>query len=132
MRKVDLEIASMAPAKQAERWWQSLRWAWAPAGALALVLAFFAGQRLGKPDGSGVAAIGQKVPAATAELPSFYFTSDRLNADVIADSEGQVSAIVVSGLDDLKDDLDLSTASVGPELKGLPVNYVRSKVRNFQ
>ena len=61
-----------------------------------------------------------------------YFTSDRLNADVISDSDGEVSAIVVTGLDDLKDDLDLSTASVGSDLKGLPVTYVRAKARNFQ
>lgn len=134
MRKVDLEIASTTPAKRAERWWQSLRWAWAPAGALALVLAFFAGQRIGKPEsmGAGVATTGQVIPTVVADVPSVYFTSDRLNADVISDSDGEVSAIVVTGLDDLKDDLDLSTASVGSDLKGLPVSYVRSKARNFQ
>lgn len=134
MRKVDLEIASKTPAKRAERWWQSLRWAWAPAGALALVLAFFAGQRIGKPDASaaGVVDLGKSAPAAIAELPSVYFTSDRLNADVISDADGKVSAIVVSGLDDLKDDLDLSTASLGSDLKGLPVSYLRSKARKFQ
>jgi hypothetical protein len=134
MRKVDLEIASTTPAKRAERWWQSLRWAWAPAGALALVLAFFAGQRIGKPAGSraGVADLGKPAPAAMVDIPSFYFTSDRLNADVISDSDGEVSAIVVSGLDDLKDDLNLSTASIGADLKGLPVTYLHAKARNFQ
>jgi len=134
MRKVDLEIASKTPAKRAERWWQSLRWAWAPAGALALVLAFFAGQRIGKPavSGAGVAGLDKSAPAAIADLPSIYFTSDQLNADVISDADGEVSAIVVTGLDDLKDDLDLSTASLGSDLKGLPVSYLRSKARNFQ
>mgnify|MGYP007101630194 CR=1 FL=1 len=134
MRKIDLEIASKTPAKRAERWWQSLRWAWAPAGALALVLAFFAGQRVGKPDAdvSGVASTGPVTPTAIADIPSVYFTSDRLNADVISDSDGEVSAIVITGLDDLKDDLDLSTASIGSDLKGLPVTYVRAKARNFQ
>ena len=132
MRKVDLEIASKTPAKRAERWWQSLRWAWAPAGALALVLAFFAGQRIGKPEGAGAGLADLGKSAAIADLPSVYFTSDQLNADVIADADGEVSAIVVSGLEDLKDDLDLSTAAIGTELKGLPVSYQRSKARNFQ
>ncbi|YCM44195.1 hypothetical protein V2O64_23080 [Verrucomicrobiaceae bacterium 227] len=134
MRKVDLEIASKTPAKRAERWWESLRWAWAPAGALALVLAFFAGHRIGKPiaTDAGVAAVGPSAPAAMADVPSVYFTSDQLNADVISGADGEVSAIVVTGLDDLKDDLDLSTASLGSDLKGLPVNYVRAKARNFQ
>lgn len=135
MRKVDLEVASQSPAKKAERWWRSFRWAWAPAGALALVLAFFAGHRTGKPGGSDgfVADAGDERSSAQAEMVSVYFTSDSLDASVVSNKEGVVSAIVVNGLDDLRDDLDLSTAAVvDSEMDGLPVSYVRSKARRFQ
>ena len=48
MRKVMLDQVSRLPKEKAKRWWKSLQWAWAPAGAMALVLAFLAGQRLGQ------------------------------------------------------------------------------------
>jgi len=137
MRKVDLEVEAQSPAKKAERWWTSFRWAWAPAGALALVLAFFAGHRVGKPDSptDGLAAVGQAPTSVKADVVSVYFTSDSLEASVVANEKGEVSAIVVDGLDALKDDLDLATASShesDDDMEGLPVSYVRSEARRFQ
>lgn len=133
MRKVDLQIASQKPARRAERWWQSLRWAWAPAGALALVLSFFAGHRLAKPSiGDGLvgnAALEQ--PIRMASLPSVYFTSDSLDANVISNSDGDVSVIVVNGLDALKDDFNLPTVSRDSDRVELPVSYLRSEAREF-
>ena len=133
MRKVDLEIVSQSPAKKAERWWQSFRWAWAPAGALSLVLAFFAGHRVAKPDsGSTIADIPMVSPGMASELPTVYFTSDTLNARVIPGADGGVSAIVVNGLEALSDDLDLSAAATDSEMDGLPVSYAKSAARSFQ
>ncbi|MDA7607935.1 hypothetical protein N8640_05535, partial [Akkermansiaceae bacterium] len=40
MRKVDLEIQSRTPSEMRGRRAKSFRWAWAPVGALALVLSF--------------------------------------------------------------------------------------------
>ena len=133
MRKVDLQIASQKPARRAERWWQALRWAWAPAGALALVLSFFAGHRLAEPSvEDGVASNpGSEQPTRVAPLPNVYFTSDSLNANVISNSEGEVSVIVVNGMDALKDDFNLPTVSLGSDQAELPVSYFQSKAREF-
>ena len=61
MRKIDLEIHSRTPPKIGGNWGESLRWAWAPVGALALVLSFFRwkrccafGNRLGESQNEGV------------------------------------------------------------------------------
>jgi len=130
MRKVDLEIAAQRPAEKAARWWESFRWAWAPAGALALVLAFFAGQRMSPQGGGGVA---QNMPGensdATAELPNVYFAEKSLTAEVIADSEGEVSAIVVQGIAAINDDIDFATAD---RTTSLPKRYLESEARRLQ
>ena len=130
MRKVDLEIAAQRPAEKAARWWESFRWAWAPAGALALVLAFFAGQRTVSQDTGGMA---NQVPAQKAEtkedLPNVYFAEKSLTAEVIADSSGEVSAIVVDGITAISDDIDFATAD---RTTSLPARYLESEARRLQ
>ena len=49
MRKVDLEIQSRTPSEiEGAPVRNRFRWAWAPVGALALVLSFFAGHRISR------------------------------------------------------------------------------------
>ena len=127
MRKVDLEVEARTPAKKAERWWESFRWAWAPVGALALVLSFFAGHRIARPSDDSVAK-GQEEVTRTGSLPTVYFTEDSLDAKVIADSNGDVSAIVVNGLSAIRDDIDFGTVTTSTEL---PDSYFRSEARRF-
>ncbi len=122
MRKVELEKASHQPKETAQRWWKGFQWAWAPAGAMALVLAFLAGQRLGPEEGNPVAVVQQ-----AGEQPSVYFSEDSLNADIISDADGNISVIVVNGLDAISD--DESFAQVGA--RELPVSYQRSEVERF-
>lgn len=129
MRKVDLEIKSQHPAKKVERWWQSLRWAWAPAGALALVLSFFAGHRVSRPTGDEMTAQSGKERDLVMSLPTVYFAGEVLEADVISDSSGEVSAIVVNGLSAIRDDIDLVTVSSEDPL---PSTYSSSEARRFQ
>lgn len=131
MRKVDLEIISKSPAKKAARWWQSLQWAWAPAGALALVLSFLAGHRYAGPvDGGAVANVmEQRLEEAT--LPSVYFTDNELGAEVISDQSGQVSGIVVSGLSAVSDDLDFTTAIEVPDPVTVPVSFNPASQKKF-
>jgi anti-sigma factor RsiW len=127
MRKVDLEIESSTPAKKMERWWESFRWAWAPVGALALVLSFFAGHRIARPADETVAQVPEKRQSAES-LPTVYFTGDSLDAEVIADSDGDVSAIVVNGLSAIRDDIDFATVTTSAEL---PKSYSKSEARRF-
>ncbi len=127
MRKVDLQIQSQRPAKKAERWRQSMRWAWAPAGALALVLSFFAGHRLARPADPGVAQV-EKRSDRMSELPTVYFTGESLEAKVISDSLGNVSAIVVNGLSAISDDIDFVTVNTSASL---PESYESSEARRF-
>ncbi len=128
MRKIDLEVKSQHPAKKAERWWQSLRWAWAPAGALALVLSFFAGHKVSRTTDGLVSAEASKTDSV-AGLPTVYFTGKALNAEVISDEDGQVSAIVVNGLSAIRDDIDFVTVSTSEDL---PNAYTSSEARRFQ
>lgn len=127
MRKVDLQIRSQRPAEKAQRWWQSMRWAWAPVSALALVLSFFAGHRIASPSdqesGNSTAAVSQ-----SAVLPTVYFTGESLDAEVIADSQGDVSAIVVNGLSAIRDDIDFETVNTSASL---PESYESSEARRF-
>jgi hypothetical protein len=53
---------------------------------------------------------------------------------VIADGGGAVSAIVIEGLEDLEDDLELAINTEQKEggLEGLPVSYLRSRAYQFQ
>lgn len=127
MRKVDLEIESQRPVKKVERWWQSFRWAWAPVGALALVLSFFAGHRIARPDTSVAGTkMGQEDQAT---LPTVYFAAETLDADVISDSEGDVSVIVVNGLSAISDEVDFATVTTS---RDLPKSFSRSEARRFQ
>ncbi|MDB4652729.1 hypothetical protein OAE39_00475 [Akkermansiaceae bacterium] len=132
MRKVDLEIEARTPAKKAERWWESFRWAWAPVGALALVLSFLAGHRVARPTDVPVVQ-EQKTTNKVESLPTVYFTGESLDAVVIADSDGDVSAIVVNGLSAIRDDIDFGTVtrSSAITVTELPKSYARSEVRRF-
>jgi anti-sigma factor RsiW len=127
MRKVDLEIESRTPARKVERWWESFRWAWAPAGALALVLSFFAGHRVARPADAPIAQ-GQAETIRIESLPTVYFTGESLDAEVIADSNGEVSAIVVNGLSAIRDDIDVATVTTSTVL---PKSYSKSEARRF-
>lgn len=130
MRKVDLEIASRHPAQKAGRWWESLRWAWAPVGALALVLAFFAGHRLGQPDSLPATASGT-TPSERREpiaLPTVYSAGDSLEAEVIAGADGEVAAIVVNGISAISDDVDFATVTSHVDL---PEDYLSAEARRF-
>ena len=130
MRKVDLEIAAQRPAEKAARWWESLRWAWAPVGALALVLAFFAGQRMSPQGNSGLTDRGAADSSEKSEeLPNVYFAEKSLTAEVIADADGNVSAIVVEGIAAISDDIDFSRAD---RTTGLPARYLQSEERRLQ
>jgi len=121
MRKVTLDQVSRLPKEKAKRWWKRLQWAWAPAGAMALVLAFLAGQRLGQ----GAESIA--TPVVTRSLPSVYFSEDSLNAEIIPDAEGDVSAIVVTGLSAISDDASFAEIKKGE----LPVSYQRAQAKRF-
>lgn len=128
MRKVDLQIESQRPVKKAERWWQSFRWAWAPVGALALVLSFFAGHRVAGPKAAMVAEIKMTQPVPSS-LTTVYFTGEALDAEVISDSEGDVSVIVVNGLAAIRDDIDFATVTTSARL---PESFSSSEARRFQ
>ena len=129
MRKVNLEIASKSPAKRAERWWNSLGWAWAPIGAMALVLSFFAGHRLGHQEESTVADTSLKPASAKSIIfPTVYSAGDSLDAEVIADTNGEVSAIVVNGITPIRDDIDFGAVT---NYEGLPKQYKSAEGRRF-
>lgn len=128
MRKVDLEIEAKRPGKKASRWWESLRWAWAPVGALALVLSFFAGHRVGRPvQGPEVAQSEQNRPESII-LPTVYSAGNSLDAEVIANSDGEVTAIVVNGITALNDEIDFATVTTNEEL---PATYRSAEGRRF-
>ena len=129
MRKVDLEVESQRPSKKAERWWESLRWAWAPAGALALVLSFFAGHGISRPSDQEALAKATKVADSMAALPTVYFAGEALDAEVISDSDGQVSVIVVNGLSAIRDDINFQTVTTSATL---PSAYQSAEARRFQ
>ncbi|MGJ8694741.1 MAG: anti-sigma factor family protein [Verrucomicrobiaceae bacterium] len=122
MRKIELEVASNQPKEKAKNWWASIQWAWLPAGALSLVLAFLAGQRLSSPVQDGQ-MVSQRT---TNDLPSVYFAEESLNAEVISDSDGHVSAIVVSGLNAINDN-----AAFADSTAALPVSYRRFEADQF-
>ena len=130
MRKVDLEIAAQLPAEKVARWWDSLRWAWAPAGALALVLAFFAGQRMSPQGNGGLADRGVADSSERSEeLPNVYFAEKSLTYEVIPDADGKVSVIVVEGIAAISDDIDFSRADRSATL---PARYMQSEERRLQ
>ena len=126
MRKVDLDKESQRPSKKAARWWSSLRWAWAPVGAMALVLAFFAGQQISRP----AAALGNQVATVdtASALPSVYFAGESLETEMISDSTGEVSVIVVNGLTAIGDEIDFVTVATSASL---PESYDSSEARRF-
>ncbi len=127
MRKIDLEIQSRTPSKIGGNWWESLRWAWAPVGALALVLSFFAGHRISRSDHEKISQ-RQEEARLLQFLPTVYFTGESLEAEVVADSDGDVSAIFVHGLAAIRDDIDFATVTTNTEL---PKSYSRSEARRF-
>ena len=127
MRKVDLENQSGTPVKKMQRRWESFRWAWAPVVALALVLSFFAGHRLSRP--ADIRFVQEREEEViSAFLPTVYFTGESMEADVIADSDGDISAIFVHGLSAIRDDIDFGTVTTSTEL---PKSYSRSEARRF-
>jgi len=127
MRKVDLEIQSRTSSKMGERRAKSFRWAWAPVGALALVLSFFAGHRISRPANILIVQ-GKEETRLIQSLPTVYFTGESLEAEVIADSDGDVSAIFVHGLAAIRDEIDFATITTSTEL---PKSYSRSEARRF-
>lgn len=127
LRKVDLEIASQQPRERVKRWWQDLRWAWAPTAALSLVLAFLAGKRMSEP--GSFSSLSQ---FSKTSLPSVYFSEESLQAEVIADGEGDVSAILVSGLSKLDDRNSFATTATQKDSEGeFPVSYLRFEAARF-
>ncbi len=127
MRKVDLDMEARTPVKRAKRWWSGLKWAWVPAGALALVMAFFAGNKLGStnPQGSGIAGGGS---SGRGEASAVYFAVESVQAEVIPDSGGNI-VIKVEGLNPIRDEIDFVTVSSEEDL---PAGFVEAKVREFR
>ena len=123
----DEGIQSRTPSEMRGRRAKSFRWAWAPVGALALVLSFFAGHRISRPATVTVAQ-GQEEDRLIQFLPTVYFAGESLKAEVIADSDGNVSAIFVHGLAAIRDDIDFATVTTSTEL---PKSYARSEARRF-
>ena len=58
-----------------------------------------------------------------------YFAEKSLTAEVIADADGNVSAIVVEGIAAISDDIDFSRAD---RTTGLPARYLQSEERRLQ
>jgi len=110
MRRIaEEEKAPARPAKKSP-WWEKLSWGWIPASGLAMALAFFAGTKLQKSAAEEVRAV--------ASLPSVYTSQDSHEAEVIANESGEVSLIVMKGLDAIGDDVDffsVSTSAVVPQ-----------------
>jgi len=129
MRKIDLDVRSKAPKKKAESWLRSFRWAWAQAGVLALVLAFFMGHRIAKSSEPTDVASNDTTNAVRSFMPTVYFAEESLEADLIADAEGDVSVIVVNGLSAIRDDFDIMTAST---TTSLPDRYNQAETLRFQ
>ena len=124
MRKIALDVAAQQPKARVKRWWQDLRWAWAPTAALSLVLAFLAGKRMSDPV--------QAPRVVDTSLPSVYFSEENLQAEVISDADGDVSAILLSGLSALNDrGLFETTAEQNSSADELPVSYQRYEAERF-
>lgn len=124
MRKIALDVAAQQPKARVKRWWQDLRWAWAPTAALSLVLAFLAGKRMSDPV--------QAPRVVDTSLPSVYFSEENLQAEVISDADGDVSAILLSGLSALNDrGLFATTAEQNSSADELPVSYQRYEAERF-
>ncbi|MEN8755439.1 MAG: hypothetical protein ABF332_05695, partial [Akkermansiaceae bacterium] len=67
-------------------------------------------------------------------LPSVYFSEENLAAEVISDADGDVSAILVSGLSELDDRGSFATrAEVEPssQIEELPVSYQLYEAAHF-
>lgn len=128
MRKIDLAREGRRPAHRAGEWWRSLGWAWAPVGVLALVLSFFAGHRLGNPGRGERVVVGAPGPVESIALPTVYSVGESLDAEVIADADGQVAAIVVNGIEAIRDDIDFGSVT---SLEELPQGYLSAEGRRF-
>jgi len=110
-----------APAAAADKlpWYSRIGLGWLPASALAAVLAFFAGTKMDKsPEVITVAQV--------ADLPTVYAPGQKHDARIISDSSGEVTAIVMSGLDAIGDDVDFATANLSVVL---PERYLISLER---
>ncbi len=128
MRKIDLTKEARRPARRAGEWWRSLGWAWAPVGVLALVLSFFAGHRLANSGRAERLVAGPPGPVESISLPTVYSVGDSLDAEVIADADGQVAAIVVNGIAAIRDDIDFGSVT---SLEQLPQGYLSAEARRF-
>ena len=93
------------PAVKKTPWWGRLHGGWIPASALAAVLAFFAGMKLSSPPKTSEAGI----PLVAS--PMVYAVGDSLQTEVIAALDGSVSVIVMDGLADVDDALELASLS---------------------
>ena len=99
----EMRLGAQKPAKKA--WWARLGYAWMPASALTAVLAFFAGAKMSSSPEQQVIAL-----STPPSSPQVYTIGEDYEAQVIADEGGQVEVIVMSGLADLRDDLDLTAS----------------------
>lgn len=95
-----------AEAKPASGVWRMLSWWLAPAAAGAVVLAFFAGMRLGGPgDGAVMASAGTLIPAVYSPIASVH-------VEAMQDDTVGATVIVLDGLEEIPDSVDLFQASV--------------------
>lgn len=130
MRKVDLAAERKEMVRSGKRWWESIRWSWVPVGALALAVSFLAGNRLARPV-SGDEIVGGTITRDLLSSTVIYAAGNDLEAQIIADASGEISAIVVNGLSALSDDVDFQTASRSSESSKVPVSYRESEKKRF-
>jgi anti-sigma factor RsiW len=98
------QVAERAPAKKS--WWASYGTWLIPASAAA-ILAFFAGMQIAPPD-------APKRDAATAGLPAVYSPIASVHAEAVRDLGLGSALIILDGLDDLPDSVDLMQTAGGP------------------
>lgn len=130
MRKVDLAKERKDSLRAGKPWWDVIRWSWVPIGALAMAVSFLAGNRFARPAGGEMTAsalMKQEVITSTV----VYSAGKDLEAKVVADASGEISAIVVNGLSALRDDFDSQTVSQISTPRNAPVSDAPSKPKRF-
>jgi anti-sigma factor RsiW len=98
------EKSGQAPAKKS--WWASYGTWLVPASAAA-ILAFFAGMQIAPP-------IPSTVVATDVALPAVYSPIASVHAEAVQDAGLGGALIILDGLDDLPDSVDLMQAAGGP------------------
>lgn len=118
--QIDREGAAKT-AEKSSPWWARIGFAWVPASGLAAVLAFFAGTKVNPPEQDADFA-------AATELPNVYTPGGNHKTRVVANAQGEVSVIVVEGLDAIGDDVDFATVGASAVL---PERYLISQQRQL-